>query len=152
MITSVSNSVEVGKFADLVLWTPTFFGIKPDFIIKGGMVIGAKMGDTNASIPTTEPVMYRKMFGAFGSAKYDTCITFTSQAAIKENIKEKYGLKKILLPVKDCRNIGKKNMIFNDKTPKITVDPETYVVMADKEVITSQPAKVLPLAQLYNLF
>ena len=151
-ISEYVGSVEVGKFADLVLWTPTFFGVKPDVIIKGGMVAGAKMGDANASIPTTEPMIYRKMFGAHGKARFDTCITFTSQAAIKENIKEKYGLEKILLPVKNCRNIGKKDMIFNDKTPKITVDPETYQVTADGEVITCEPAKVLPLAQLYNLF
>ncbi len=151
-ISEYVGSVEVGKFADLVVWTPTFFGVKPDVIIKGGMVAGAKMGDPNASIPTTEPMIYRKMFGAGGKARFDTCITFTSQAAIKENIKEKYGLEKILLPVKNCRNIGKKDMIFNDKTPKITVDPETYQVMADKEVITCEPAKVVPLAQLYNLF
>ena len=151
-ISEYVGSVEVGKFADLVLWTPTFFGIKPDVILKGGMVAAAKMGDANASIPTTEPMMYQKMFAAHGKAKYDTCITFTSKAAIQENIKEKYGLQKILLPVKDCRNIGKRNMIFNDKTPKITVDPETYVVMADKEPVTSKPAKELPLAQLYNLF
>ena len=151
-ISEYVGSVEVGKFADLVLWTPSFFGIKPDIILKGGMIIAAKMGDANASIPTTEPVIYKKMFGAFGGAKYDTCITFTSKAAMEENIKEKYGLKKILLPVKDCRNIGKKNMIFNDKTPKITVDPETYEVLADDVKMTSQPADTLPLAQLYNLF
>ena len=103
------------------------------------------MGDPNASIPTTEPMIYRKMFAAFGEAKYDTCITFTSKAAMEENIKEKYGLQKILLPVKDCRNIGKRNMIFNDATPKITVDPETYEVLADKVKMTSQPAATLPL-------
>ncbi len=146
------GSVEVGKYADLVLWAPGYFGVKPELILKCGMVIGAKMGDPNASIPTTEPMIYKKMFAAHGKAKYDTCITFTSQAAIDENIKEKYGLEKILLPVKNCRNIGKKNMIFNDKTPKITVDPETYVVTADGEVVTCEPAKVVPLAQLYNLF
>ncbi len=151
-ISEYVGSVEVGKFADLVLWTPQFFGIKPELILKGGMVAGSKMGDANASIPTTEPMIYKKMFAAHGKAKYDTCITFTSQAAMKENIKEKYGLQKILLPVKNCRTIGKRDMIFNDQTPKITVDPETYVVMADKELITSEPAKVLPLAQLYNLF
>lgn len=151
-ISEYVGSVEVGKFADLVLWTPAFFGIKPEVIIKGGMVAGAKMGDANASIPTTEPMIYKKMYAAHGKARYDTSITFTSQAAIDEGIKEKYGLEKILLPVKNCRNIGKKDMIFNDKTPKITVDPETYVVMADKEVISCEPAKVLPLAQLYNLF
>lgn len=151
-ISEYVGSIEVGKFADLVLWTPTFFGIKPDTILKGGMIVAAKMGDANASIPTTEPMIYKKMFGALGGAKYDTCITFTSKAAMEENIKEKYGLKKILLPVKDCRNIGKRNMIFNDKTPKITVDPETYEVLADEVKMTSQAADVLPLAQLYNLF
>lgn len=151
-ISSYVGSVEVNKFADLVLWNPCFFGIKPELIIKGGMVAGAKMGDANASIPTTEPMIYKKMFAAFGKAKYDTSIIFTSQLAIDNNIKEKYGLQKLLLPVKNCRDIGKKDMVFNDKTPKITVDPETYVVMADKEVITSEPSKVLPLAQLYNLF
>ncbi len=151
-ISEYIGSVEVGKFADLVVWTPTFFGIKPDVILKGGMIVAAKMGDANASIPTTEPMIYKKMFGALGGAKYDTCITFTSKAAMEENIKEKYGLKKILLPVKDCRNIGKRNMIFNDATPKITVDPETYEVLADKVKMTSKPAKELPLTQLYNLF
>ncbi|MBP3888905.1 MAG: urease subunit alpha [Cellulosilyticum sp.] len=151
-ISEYVGSIEVGKFADLVVWTPTFFGIKPDVILKGGMIVAAKMGDPNASIPTTEPMIYRKMFAAFGEAKYDTCITFTSKAAMEENIKEKYGLQKILLPVKDCRNIGKRNMIFNDATPKITVDPETYEVLADKVKMTSKPAATLPLTQLYNLF
>ncbi|MDO5520699.1 MAG: urease subunit alpha [bacterium] len=146
------GSVEVGKVADLVLWTPAFFGNKPDLIIKGGMIVGAKMGDANASIPTTEPVIYRPMFGAHGGARYDTCITFVSQAAMAEHVKEKYCLKKTVLPIKGCRDIGKKNMIFNDATPKITVDPETYEVLADKERVTCEPAKVLPLAQLYNLF
>lgn len=146
------GSVEVGKFADLVLWTPAFFGTKPDVVIKGGMITGAKMGDANASIPTTEPMRYELMFGAHGKAKYDTCITFVSEAAMEENIKEEYGLEKTVLPVHGVRNIGKRNMVFNGATPKITVDPETYVVMADKELITSKPAKHLPLTQLYNLF
>ena len=151
-ISDYIGSVEVGKYADLVLWTPGFFGIKPEVIIKCGMVAGAKIGDANASIPTTEPMIYKKMYAAHGKAKYDTSITFTSQAAIDDGIKEKYGLEKILLPVKNCRNIGKKDMIFNDKTPKITVDPETYVVKADGEVVSCEPAKELPLTQLYNLF
>ena len=146
------GSVEVGKFADLVVWSPGFFGIKPDLVLKGGMIAAAKMGDPNASIPTTQPMIYRNMFGATGKAKYDTCITFVSKIAYEENVKERYGLEKIILPVKNCRQIGKKDMIFNDATPKITVDPETYVVMADKEVVSSKPAKVLPLTQLYNLF
>lgn len=146
------GSIEVGKFADLVIWTPAFFGIKPDSILKGGMIAAAKMGDANASIPTTEPMIYKNMFGATGKAVYDTCITFVSQAAMDEDIKDKYNLDKILLPVKGCRNIGKRDMIFNDATPKITVDPETYVVMADKEVLKSKAAKELPLTQLYNLF
>lgn len=146
------GSVEIGKYADLVVWTPAFFGIKPDMILKGGMIIAAKMGDPNASIPTCEPMMYRNMFAAKGKAKYDTCITFVSKAAMCEHVKERYGLQKIILPVKSCRNIGKKDMVFNDATPKITVDPETYEVLADKVHVTSKPASVLPLAQRYNLF
>ena len=151
-ISDYVGSIEPGKFADLVMWETQLFGIKPNLIIKGGMIAAAQMGDANASIPTTEPMIYRYMFGAFGKAKYDTSITFVSQAAMEENIKEKYDLQKIVLPVKGCREIGKKDMIYNDATPKITVDPETYVVTADGEVITSEPAKELPLAQRYNLF
>lgn len=116
------------------------------------MIAGAKMGDANASIPTTEPIWYEKMYATRGKAVYDTCFTFVSKAAMDENVKEKYGLQKTMLPVRNTRNIGKKDMVFNDATPKITVDPETYVVMADKELITSEPAKDLPLTQLYNLF
>ena len=146
------GSVEVGKYADLVVWSPAFFGIKPELVLKGGMIAGAKMGDANASIPTTEPIWYEKMYATRGKAVYDTCFTFVSKAAMDENVKEKYGLQKTMLPVRNTRNIGKKDMVFNDATPKITVDPETYVVMADKELITSEPAKDLPLTQLYNLF
>ena len=151
-ISKYVGSVEAGKFADLVIWNPAFFGVKPDIIIKGGMIVAAKMGDANASIPTTQPVMYRHMFGAHGAAKYDTCITFVSKAAFDGDIKEKLNLQKNILPVENCRNIGKKDMIFNDATPEITVDPETYEVQADGESLACEPAKKLPLAQLYNLF
>ncbi len=146
------GSVEVGKMADLVLWNPAFFGVKPDMIIKGGKIIASKMGDANASIPTTQPVMYRPMFAAHGRAKYTSCITFVSKAAYEEGIKERLGLQRLVLPVENCRNIGKKDMKLNDAAPKITVDPETYKVTADGEALTSKPAKKLPLTQLYNLF
>lgn len=151
-ISDYVGSIEIGKFADLVLWNPAFFGIKPDIVIKGGMIIAAKMGDANASIPTTQPVLYQPMFAAHGSAKYNACLTFVSKAAFENRIKEKLELKKQVLPVKNCRKIGKKQMLFNDKTPNITVDSETYEVCADGEVLTSEPAKELPLTQLYNLF
>ena len=146
------GSVEKGKFADLVLWNPAFFGAKPDIIIKGGMIIASKMGDANASIPTTQPVMYQPMFAAHGKAKNEACLTFVSQAAYDAGIKDIYGLEKTVVPVKGCRNIAKKEMVFNNRTPKITVDPETYEVTVDGEAITSKPAEKLPLTQLYNLF
>ena len=146
------GSVEVGKFADLVLWNPAFFGAKPDMIIKGGMIIASKMGDANASIPTTQPVLYQPMFAAHGDAKCESCLTFVSKAAMEQNIKEKYGLKKTVVPVKGCRNIGKKDMKLNDATPEITVNPETYEVCADGVKLESKPAETLPLTQLYSLF
>lgn len=151
-ISKYVGSIEKEKFADLVIWNPAFFGAKPDIIIKGGMIVAAKMGDANASIPTTEPVTYRHMFGAQGKAKYETCITFVSKEAVKENIKGNIGLEKIILPVENCRNIGKKDMVYNNATPDIKVDPETYEVKVDGEAVTSKPAKSLPLTQLYNLF
>ena len=151
-VASYVGSVEKGKFADLVLWNPTFFGIKPDMIIKGGMIIASKMGDANASIPTCEPVLYRPMFGAHGKARYASCLTFVSRAAMEEGVAEKYGLQKKVVPVSGCRNIGKKDMKFNDGTPEITVNPETYEVKVDGRAITSKPAKSLPLTQLYSLF
>ena len=151
-VASYVGSVEKGKIADLVLWNPAFFGIKPDMIIKGGMIIASKMGDANASIPTCEPVMYRPMFAAHGRAKYASCLTFVSKAAMKEGVAEKYGLEKKVVPVSGCRNIGKKDMKFNDGTPEITVNPETYEVKVDGQAITSKPAKSLPLTQLYSLF
>lgn len=146
------GSVEKGKFADLVLWNPAFFGIKPDLIIKGGMIIAGKMGDANASIPTCEPVIYKPMFAAHGKAKYASCLTFVSKAAMAEDVKTKYHLEKTVVPVSGCRNIGKKDMKFNRETPEIQVNPETYQVKVDGEAVTSQPASKLPLTQLYSLF
>jgi len=151
-ISDVVGSVEKGKFADLVLWNPAFFGVRPEMIIKGGVIIASKMGDPNASIPTPQPVFYRHMFGADGAAKYKTCISFVSKVAYEDGIQQKLGLQKIVLPVHGCRAISKKDMVLNDKTPSIEVDPETYEVRVDGDHIVSQPAKKLPLAQLYNLF
>ena len=146
------GSVEVGKFADLVVWNNAYFGVKPEMIIKGGMIVGSRMGDPNASIPTPQPVIYREMFGAHGQAKYRNNITFVSQAAYDNKVNEKLGLKKTIYPVKNCRNIGKKDMILNNATPEITVNPETYEVKADGVLLKCEPAKELPLAQRYNLF
>ena len=151
-ISQYVGSVEIGKFADLVLWNPAFFGVKPDIIIKGGMIVAAKMGDANASIPTCEPVMYKPMFAAHGSAKMKSCLTFVSKAAIEENVAQKYHLQKTVLPVMGCRNVGKKDMKFNDATPTIEVNRETYEVKVDGEHITSKAADHLPLTQMYNLF
>ena len=151
-ISKYVGSLQIGKLADIVMWTPQFFGIKPKLIIKGGFSAYSLMGDPNASIPTPEPVYYRPMFGAMGLAKYSTSVTFTSKLAIKNGIKRKLGLKKKLLPVKDCRNIGKKDMVNNNLTPKIEIDPETYVVKVDGKIATSEPASKLSLSRLYNLF
>ena len=151
-ISDYVGSVETGKMADLVLWNPAFFGVKPDMIIKGGAIIMSKMGDSNASIPTCQPVTYRHMFGFYGKAKYMTCATFMSQAAIDCGTPSKLGLERIVLPVRRCRNIGKKDLKFNDALPIINVDPETYKVTADGKLITSRPAETLPLTQLYYLF
>ena len=147
------GSIEVGKRADLVLWHPAFFGVKPEMVLLGGVIAAAPMGDPNASIPTPQPVHYRPMFGAFGLAKRATSVTFASQAAIDAGIKERYGLQKTLLPVKNTRGgIGKRAMIHNAAMPKIEVDPETYEVRADGELLTCEPATVLPMAQRYFLF
>lgn len=144
--------MEEGKFADLVLWNPAFFGAKPDIIIKGGMIIASKMGDANASIPTTQPIFYQPMFAAHGKAKAEACLTFVSKAAMDADVKSQYGLEKTVVPVSGCRNISKKDMVYNDRTPVITVDPETYEVTVDGEAVTSKPAEKLPLTQLYSLF
>ncbi|MFM9979379.1 MAG: urease subunit alpha [Burkholderiales bacterium] len=145
------GSIEVGKLADLVIWKPAFFGVKPSLILKGGMIAAAAMGDPNASIPTPQPVHYRPMFGAFGGA-LATSVTFVSQAALKNPLVTGLGLRKPLMAVKNCRGIGKKDMVHNSYTPKIEVDPENYLVKADGELLMCEPAKVLPMAQRYFLF
>jgi urease subunit alpha len=145
------GSVEPGKLADLVLWKPAFFGVKPSLILKGGVIAAAAMGDPNASIPTPQPVHYRPMFGAFGKA-LSSSVTFVSKAALKNPAVAKLGLAKPLVAVKDTRRIGKRDMKLNDAMPRIDVDPETYVVRADGELLTCEPATVLPMAQRYFLF
>jgi len=146
------GSVEVGKWADLVLWEPAFFGTKPTLILKGGMINLALMGDPNASIPTPQPVHYREMFATRGGALGSTSLTFVSKAAETAGIAEIYGLTKRVVPVRGIRSLRKSDMIHNNRQPKITVDPETYQVVADGELLTCEPAKVLPLAQRYFLF
>ncbi|WP_409418623.1 urease subunit alpha [Marinomonas sp. RS-M-Aa-14] len=146
------GSIEPGKLADLVLWKPAFFAVKPSMIIKGGMIASAPMGDPNASIPTPQPVHYRPMFGSFGKAAAATSVTFVSQAALNNGLKESLGLDRTLVACKNTRNISKLDMIHNDWLPNITVDPQTYEVRADGELLTCEPAEVLPLAQLYTLF
>ena len=145
------GSLEPGKLADVVLWEPKFFGVKPRAVIKGGFIAWAAMGDPNASIPTPQPVYYRPMFGAFGKAVEGTCLTFVSRAAYEGGVAQTLGLRKRVVPVSGTRHIGKKDMVLNNAVPKIEVDPETYVVKADGKVIRSRPAKKLPLAQLYFL-
>ena len=151
-ISNEVGSVEVGKLADLVLWKPAFFGAKPALIIKGGFIIAAPMGDPNASIPTPQPVHYRPMFGAYGGALSATCISFVSQAAMEAGIGKTLGLHKQLHAVSGTRTIRKQDMRLNNYQPKIEVDPQTYVVRADGELLTCEPATELPLAQRYFLF
>lgn len=151
-ISEYVGSVEKGKYADLVLWKPAMFGVKPEMIIKGGFIIASKMGDANASIPTPQPVKYTNMFGADGLARKRTCISFVSKAAYDGGIKTKLDLDRIVLPVKNCRNIGKADMKYNDRCGDIQVDPENYRVTVDGEEITSEPAQKLPLTQKYYLF
>ncbi len=146
------GSVEVGKLADLVLWSPAFFGIKPTLIIKGGMIAHALMGDANASIPTPQPVHSRPMFGSFGKALASTSMNFVSAAAMSEGIVEQLGLQKKVGVVKNCRNVKKQDLIHNRYTPHIEVDSQTYEVRADGELLTCEPATVLPMAQRYFLF
>jgi urease subunit alpha len=146
------GSIEPGKLADMVLWKPAFFGVKPEMVVKGGFIAWGVMGDANASIPTPQPVMYRPMFGSFGGATAATSITFVSQAALAAGLPQKIGLRKIIAAVRRCRSIQKKDMVHNSATPKIDVDPETYEVRVDGELISCEPARVLPLAQRYFLF
>jgi len=151
-ISQYVGSLEIGKIADIVVWTPQFFGIKPKLIIKGGMIAYSLMGDPNASIPTTEPIYYRPMFGSMGGAKYSTSVTFSSQIALDLGLSSKVKTSKRLVPVKNCRKIGKKDMIYNDLTPKIEINPETYEVRVDGKIATVDPADKVSLARLYNLF
>ncbi|WP_391559810.1 urease subunit alpha [Robertmurraya sp.] len=151
-ISEYVGSVEVGKLADLVVWDPAFFGVKPEIVVKGGFISYSLMGDPNASIPTPQPVVYRPMFGSLGKAKYSTCMTFVSKAALEKNIPEKLGLQKIIKPVSGIRSLSKKDMILNGETPEIEVDPQTYEVKVDGKLVTCEPAEVLPMAQRYFLF
>ena len=151
-ISSEVGSIEPGKLADLVLWKPAFFGVKPELIIKGGFIAWSVMGDANASIPTPQPVLYRPMFGSFGQAPAATSVLFTSKAAVETQSLSRLGLRKRLVPVERCRTIGKKDMVHNAEMPKLEVNPETYEVRADGELLTCEPAHVLPMAQRYFLF
>ena len=138
--------------ADLVLWHPAFFGVKPEMVLMGGSIVCAQMGDPNASIPTPQPVYTRLMFGAFGRSLEASAVTFVSEAAMAEDVGKRLGLAKVTLPVKNTRSIGKKDLVLNDATPEVDVHPETYEVCADGELLTCQPAEVLPMAQRYFLF
>ncbi|MNM13146.1 Urease subunit alpha [compost metagenome] len=151
-VSHLVGSVEPGKFADLAIWTPMFFGVKPDLVLKGGSIAYAQMGDPNASIPTPQPVMGRPMFASFGKAMEGTSITFVSEAAYVAGIADRLGLQKRVEPVRNCRSVTKKDMIHNDRTPKIEVDPETYKVTVDGEPAVCKPANTVPMAQRYFLF
>ena len=146
------GSIDEGKRADLVLWNPAFFGVKPEMVLMGGTIVCAQMGDPNASIPTPQPVYTRPMFGAYGRALEASAVTFVSEAAQSEGVAEKLGLAKSTLPVSNTRDIGKKDLLLNDATPKVEVNPETYEVRADGELLTCQPATELPMAQRYFLY
>ena len=151
-ISDYVGSLEPGKLADIVIWTPQFFGIKPKLIIKGGFIAYSLMGDPNASIPTTEPIYYRPMFGALGEAKHSTSVTFTSKLALEKGLESKLNIKKKLVPVKNCRSIGKKDMVYNNLTPNIEINPETYEVKVDGKLATVDPSEKVSLARLYSLY
>ena len=146
------GSIETGKLADLVIWDPAFFGVKPELIIKGGMIAHSLMGDPNASIPTPQPVLYRPMFASYGKAKFSTSITFMSKAAISQGVPQQLGLKKLIKPVQGIRSLSKRDMKLNGEMPKIEVDPQTYEVLVDGELVSCEPAEILPMAQRYFLF
>ncbi|MFN0113177.1 MAG: urease subunit alpha [Paracoccaceae bacterium] len=146
------GSVEEGKRADLVLWSPAFFGVKPDMVLIGGSIVAAQMGDPNASVPTPQPVHSRPMFGAFGRAVERSAVVFVSRAAVENDVGQRLGIAKEIIPVAGCRGIGKADMKLNDALPKVEVDPETYEVRADGELLTCAPAAELPMAQRYFLF
>jgi urease subunit alpha len=149
-IATYVGSIEVGKLADICIWDPAFFGVKPDMVLKSGTIVAAIMGDPNASIPTPQPQYYRPMFGAFGRSLTESSVTFVSQALLENT--EWLGLAKKLLPVTNTRKIGKHSMILNNAVPHIEVDPETYEVRADGRLLTCEPAKVLPMAQRYFMY
>ncbi|MFJ7973193.1 urease subunit alpha [Psychrobacillus sp. NPDC096389] len=151
-ISDYVGSIEVGKFADLVLWEPRFFGVKPSMILKGGIAVQSLMGDANASIPTPQPILYRPMYGTMGKAKYKASITFISTAAYEAGVHEKLGLQKTVLPVHGIRNLTKKDMKLNGETPEIDVDPETYEVRVNGELLTCDPVDTVPMGQRYFLF
>lgn len=151
-ISEYVGSLEPGKLADIVVWTPQFFGIKPKLIIKGGFIAYSLMGDPNASIPTTEPIYYRPMFGALGKAKHSTSVTFTSKLALEKGLESKLNVRKKLVPVKDCRFIGKKDMVYNDLTPNVAINPETYEVRVNGEIATVNPSDQISLSRLYSLY
>jgi urease subunit alpha len=146
------GSIEVGKWADLVFWRPAFFGVKPSLVLKGGFIAAAAMGDPNASIPTPQPVHYRPMFGSFGGALARTSLSFVSQGALAAGVGERYGLSKKLTAVRNCRTVKKASMVHNHYTPVMEIDAQTYTVRADGQLLTCEPAKVLPMAQRYFLF
>jgi len=146
------GSVEKGKRADLVLWSPAFFGVKPDLVLIGGTIAAAPMGDPNASIPTPQPVHYRPMFGAYGKSLTASSITFVSKAAVESGLQDRLGVEKQLVPVVGTRTVSKASMIHNSFTPKVDVDPETYEVRVNGDIVTCEPAKVLPMAQRYFLY
>ena len=146
------GSVRTGKWADLVLWKPAFFGVKPSVVLKGGFIAAAAMGDPNASIPTPQPVHFRPMFGAFGRAVGAGSLTFVSRAALALGTVEALGLHKRVSAVRDCRGITKRQMLLNDYLPQMAIDPQTYEVRADGQLLTCEPATELPMAQRYFLF
>jgi urease subunit alpha len=146
------GSIEVGKWADLVLWRPAFFGVKPSLILKGGFIAAALMGDANASIPTPQPVHYRPMFGSYGRLVQATSLTFMSKAAMDNDIGDELGLKKRLSAVHGCRSVKKHDMVLNSYLPKMQIDAQTYQVRADGQLLSCEPATVLPMAQKYFLF
>jgi urease subunit alpha len=146
------GSIEVGKWADLVIWRPAFFGVKPSLILKGGFIASALMGDANASIPTPQPVHVRPMFGSFGRVVQATSLTFMSKAAIANDVGDELGLRKRLSAVHGVRPIRKADMVLNNYQPKMEIDAQTYSVRADGQLLTCQPATILPMAQKYFLF
>jgi urease subunit alpha len=146
------GSIEAGKLADLVIWKPAFFGVKPELVLKGGIIVTAAMGDPNASIPTPQPVRYRPMFASFGGAVFTTSLTFVSKAALEDGVPSRLGLRKLTAAVSRCRGLRKADMVNNAYCPKMEVDPETYEVRADGQLLTCEPARVLPMAQRYYLF